>query len=78
MNLAHSADSVVFYQVKLKQACPATGANWNSEISRLAHLARANNEGADRTAPTRGCFALFFASNYIVFSRMYEGCPRKS
>ena len=27
MNLACSADSVVFYQDKLKPACPATGAN---------------------------------------------------
>ena len=27
MNLSHSADSVVFYQAKLKPACPATGAN---------------------------------------------------
>ena len=38
MTLAHSADSVV-YQVKLKSACSATGANQNSEISSLARLA---------------------------------------
>ena len=38
MTLAHSADSVV-YQVKLKPACPATGANQNSEILSLARLA---------------------------------------
>ena len=28
-----------------------------SEISRLARLARTNNEGADHTALMRGCFA---------------------
>ena len=65
MNLSHSADPVVFYQVKLKTwlkpACPAKGASLNSEISRLARLARANNEGADQTAPMRGCFALCFS-----------------
>ena len=64
MNRSHSADSVVFYRVKLKSwlnpACPATGASLNSEISRLARLARANNEGADQTAQMRGCFALCF------------------
>ena len=75
MNLSHSADSVVFYQVKLKtwlkSACPATGASLNSKISRLARLARANYEGADQTAPMRCCFAIcFFASNNIAFSRM--------
>ena len=48
--------------VKLKPACPATGANKSSEISRLARLARANNEGADKTIRMRGCYApLFFA-----------------
>ena len=48
--------------VKLKPACPATGANKISEISRLARLARAKNEGADKTIPMRGCYApLFFA-----------------
>ena len=48
--------------VKLKPACPATGANKISEISRLASLAWANNEGADKTIPMRGCYApLFFA-----------------
>ena len=64
MNLSHSADSVVFYQVKLKSwlkpACPATRASLNSEILRLARLDRANNEGADQTAPMQGCFALCF------------------
>ena len=62
MNLSHSADSLVFYQVKLKSwlkpACPAKGASLNSEISCLACLDRANNEGVDQTAPMRGCFAL--------------------
>ena len=70
MSLSHSADSVVFYLAKLKTwlkpACPATGTSFYSEISRLARLARANNEGADQTAPMRGCFAL----NNIAFSRM--------
>ena len=48
--------------VKLKQACPATGANKSSEISRLARLARANNEGAYKTILMRGCYApLVFA-----------------
>ena len=48
--------------VKLKPAFPATGANKSSEISRLARLARANNEGADKTIRMRGCYApLFFA-----------------
>ena len=65
MNLSHSADSVVFYQVKLKSwlksVCPAAGASLNSEISRLARLDRANNEGTDQTAPMRGCFALCFS-----------------
>ena len=50
--------------VKLKPACPATGANKSSEISRLARLARANNEGADKTvfgceAVMRLCFSHF-------------------
>ena len=65
INLSHSADSVVFYQVKLKSwlipACPATGASLNSKISRLARLDRANNEGADQTAPMGGSFALCFS-----------------
>ena len=48
--------------VKIKPACPATGANKSSEISRLARLAGANNEGADKTIRMRGCYApLFFA-----------------
>ena len=70
MNLAHSADSalgdsVVFYQVKLKPACPATGAtcNYNSEMPRLARLVGANNEGPDQTAPMRGCYAHLFFSH---------------
>ena len=33
--------------VKLKPACPATGANKSSEISRLARLARANKDYSD-------------------------------
>ena len=65
MNISHSAGSVVFYQVKLKSwpkpECPATGASLNSEVSRLTRLDRANNEGADQTAPMRGCFALCFS-----------------
>ena len=65
MNLSHSADSVVFYQLKLKTwlkpAYPATGSSLNSEMSRLARLARSNNEGADQTAPMRGCFELCFS-----------------
>ena len=37
-------------------------------MSPLARLAGANNEGADQTAPMRGCYAsLFFASNNIGF-----------
>ena len=39
MNILHSADSVVVYQVKLKPACPATGTSYKSEISGLAILA---------------------------------------
>ena len=39
MNILHSADSVVVYQVKLKPACPATGTSYKSEISGLAFLA---------------------------------------
>ena len=33
MNILQSADSVVFYQVKLKPTCPATGTSYKSEIS---------------------------------------------
>ena len=65
MSLSHSADTVVFYLAKLKTwlkpACPATGTSLNREISRLTRLARANNEGADQTAPMRGCFALCYS-----------------
>ena len=39
MNILHSADSAVFYQVKLKPACPATGTSYKNEISGLATLA---------------------------------------
>ena len=36
MNILHSAASVVFYQVKLKPTCPATGTSYKSEILGLA------------------------------------------
>ena len=50
--------------VKLKPACPATGANKSSEISRLARLARANNEGADYSDARLLC-SFFFRMAYF-------------
>ena len=75
MSLSHSADSVVFYLAKLKTwlkpACTATGTSLNSEISRLARLARANNEGADQTAPMCGCLRFVIRiQQHRVFSHV--------
>ena len=50
MNILHDADSVVFYQVKLKPTCPDTGTSYKSEISGLAISQKTNTECADTTA----------------------------
>ena len=54
MNILHSADWVVFYQVKLNPACPATGTSYKSGISALATDARLHADpGVTSLIPAR-------------------------